>query len=573
MERFFRSLVVVIVVLCAVTAYGGQNSPSKQYRAARNAYANLAKDVAKQQYRHNWDRVITPLQRFVKQYPRHDKTASAYYLLGKANRQLYSVSRVKADAYTAIKYFNTLSETYRDSSLADDALLAQAEIYAQNLHDYSTAFKLCKTLLERYPSGDMVGKIRILLKTLPKAVGTIPVKKSIHKKTAVTNTEITKVRYSTDKNRSRVVIELRDMATYRVNTLAGSQKNNTSPRLYIDLFGAKKSSNVFDSKIINSGVIKKIRLGVTKSYTRIVFDLQKPTDYNVVKLVNPPRIVVDIDNVAGAKSKTAPPKTKRVVKKKTKKQQNVSAILQQEHPDQPMRVHLAAKGKRTSGKLRIVVDAGHGGKDPGAVGSGKLYEKDVVLRLAKILAKRLKQQIKCEVLLTRDRDVFIPLRKRTAYANSVGADLFISIHANASRNKKAYGIETFYLNFSKNDKAVAVAARENGMSLQEVGDLELILFDLMANSKINESSHLAADIQHALTTKLKRNYSNIKNLGVRQGPFHVLLGATMPSVLVEVAFISNAKEAKRLKSGTYLNRSADGIVVGVKKYLQSQKLL
>ena len=252
---------------------------------------------------------------------------------------------------------------------------------------------------------------------------------------------------------------------------------------------------------------------------------------------------------------------------------DISSVLQQVPADQPLRVRLPDVAGKSRGRLRIVVDAGHGGKDPGAVGRGKLYEKDVVLKLAKKLASRLRTKLDCEVLMTRDRDIYLPLLQRTAYANEVDADLFISIHANASKNKKAHGVETFYLNFSKNDKAVAVVARENGMSLQEVGDLELILFDLMANAKINESSRLAAEIQTSLIDKLSRKYSNVKDLGVKQGPFHVLLGATMPSVLVEVAFISNSMEAKRLNSSTYHERTAEAIVDGVQKYLQSQNML
>ena len=152
-------------------------------------------------------------------------------------------------------------------------------------------------------------------------------------------------------------------------------------------------------------------------------------------------------------------------------------------------------------------------------------------------------------------------------------DRFISLHANASPSRKAYGIETYYLNFSKNDKAAALAARENGTSLKEVGDLELILFDLMANAKINESSRLAAEIQNSLVNVLSKNYSKVKDLGVRQGPFYVLLGATMPSVLVETAFISNKMEESRLLSDKYRDRTVAAISQGVRNYTRSLKMM
>jgi N-acetylmuramoyl-L-alanine amidase len=147
------------------------------------------------------------------------------------------------------------------------------------------------------------------------------------------------------------------------------------------------------------------------------------------------------------------------------------------------------------------------------------------------------------------------------------------VHANAAPNRQAFGIETYYLNFSKNDKAAAVAARENGTTLKEVGDLELILFDLMANAKINESSRLAAEIQRALVGRLGKQFDEIRDLGVRQGPFYVLLGATMPSVLVEAAFISHPREERRLATSSYLEHTADAIADAVKSYAQAHKLI
>jgi N-acetylmuramoyl-L-alanine amidase len=222
---------------------------------------------------------------------------------------------------------------------------------------------------------------------------------------------------------------------------------------------------------------------------------------------------------------------------------------------------------------RIVVDPGHGGKDPGAVGPNGVLEKDITLAMAKLLKKQLEKDIGCEVVLTRDRDVFLPLEERTAIANKVGADLFISLHANASHHRSAYGTETYYLNLSKNDQAAAVAARENGTSLKEVGDLEAILFDLMANAKINESGRLAAEIQKSMVSRLSRKYSNIRDLGVRQGPFYVLLGATMPSVLVEAAFISNHREEARLVTRDFQQNTALAISQAVRNYGVALELL
>ncbi|MDY0190073.1 MAG: N-acetylmuramoyl-L-alanine amidase [Desulfuromonas sp.] len=570
-------LLSCFVFICGISASYATASASveSQYTAARNAYIQLIKSPAKQKYRHNWDKVLKQLNHFTASYPTHDKAASAYYLLGKSYRQLYEISRITPDAQRAVDSFNTLATTYHTSSLADDALYLQAEIQQDILHKSAPARELCEQIISEYSHGDMVGKARLLLSKLPRDIATTRFTPP-QKKLSSGKKEITAVRHQSDDKRTRVVVELSQKCEFKVNTLAPSQNGSGQIRLYFDIYGAQIGNNVSSAQNINRGPVKKIRLGRNREYTRMVCDLTELSKYNFFELNDPPRIVLDIAHSNETQLRADIPQLQAVPgapTATTKGQQQIAALLNKVPDEQPMRVNLPDVARKQQGKLRIVVDAGHGGKDPGAVGYGNLYEKDVTLKLAKLLSARLKKHLNCEVLMTRTHDVYIPLQQRTAYANKVDADLFISIHANASTNKSAHGIETFYLNFSKNDKAVEVAARENGMSLKEVGDLELILFDLMANSKINESSRLASDIQSSLTRTLRGKYSNIKDLGVKQGPFHVLLGATMPSVLVEVAFISNKQEAKRLKSQTYQERSVDAIVDGVKSYLRSQKLL
>jgi N-acetylmuramoyl-L-alanine amidase len=269
-------------------------------------------------------------------------------------------------------------------------------------------------------------------------------------------------------------------------------------------------------------------------------------------------------------AKTTPP---QVAKSNARPSDNdsIADLLAPAPKEKPLKVHIPES--RIGGKLRrIVVDAGHGGRDPGAVGARGTKEKDVVLAMAKILAKKLEKDLGCEVIMTRTGNTFLQLEERTAIANKVKADLFISIHANASTNRRARGTETYYLDFSKNAKAVEVVARENKTSLKQVGDLEMILLDLLANSKINESSRLAAEIQKSLVGQLKKHYK-VKNLGVKQGPFYVLLGATMPSVLVETAFLSNREEEKLLKNRKYQERTADAIVSAVRNYATALNLL
>jgi N-acetylmuramoyl-L-alanine amidase len=220
------------------------------------------------------------------------------------------------------------------------------------------------------------------------------------------------------------------------------------------------------------------------------------------------------------------------------------------------------------GVSRIVIDAGHGGHDPGAKGKG-ITEAELVLDVSLRLEKLLQKVPGVEVILTRSTDDFIPLPERTAIANREGADLFLSIHANASTNPQARGIETYFLNFATNTSAAAVAARENANSAQAMGSLPDFVKAIALNNKLDESRDFAADVQRAMFERLKGSNKTLKNLGVKQAPFVVLIGAAMPSVLAEISFVTNAQEAKLLKSTAYRQRIAEALFNAIRKYQTS----
>jgi N-acetylmuramoyl-L-alanine amidase len=221
------------------------------------------------------------------------------------------------------------------------------------------------------------------------------------------------------------------------------------------------------------------------------------------------------------------------------------------------------------GVKKVTVDAGHGGDDFGAPGYMKgVHEKDIVLILSKKLANKLKSELGCEVIMTRDSDKYLTLEERTAIANTKNSDIFISLHTNAARNKNAFGIETYYLNLATDDESILVAARENATSTKNISDLQSILNDLMQNAKINESSRLAGHVQDSLFKKLKSNYNNVKNKGVKKAPFYVLLGAQMPAILIETSFISNKRECLRLLDPDYQELLCDAIINGVRNYMK-----
>ena len=221
------------------------------------------------------------------------------------------------------------------------------------------------------------------------------------------------------------------------------------------------------------------------------------------------------------------------------------------------------------GIRKIVVDPGHGGKDPGASAFG-LREKDIVLQIGKKLAPLLAERTGTEVLLTRDTDTFIPLEERTAIANTQGADLFISLHINAHPSPKVHGLETYYLNLSTNAEAMRVAAFENATSTHQMSDLQDILSDIMKNSKINESSRLAGYVHNSLCDGIKEvQETQFKDLGVKQAPFYVLIGAQMPAILIEIAFITSPEDSKHLEQEYFLEAIVEDIAEGVQHYIHS----
>jgi N-acetylmuramoyl-L-alanine amidase len=217
---------------------------------------------------------------------------------------------------------------------------------------------------------------------------------------------------------------------------------------------------------------------------------------------------------------------------------------------------------------RIVLDPGHGGKDSGAISLSGLREKDVVLNIAKMLKLALERETRCQVMLTRTTDRYLTLAERTAFANAKKADVFISIHANAAENRSLGGVETYFLNLASDPQAARVAALENASAKKQMSDLQSILKDLMLKSKTSESSRLAQDVQNRIVTRLRERYKDTRDLGVKRAPFLVLVGAEMPAILVETAFLSNEQEELRLADTTFQDTLSRGIAAGVATYIQ-----
>jgi len=347
---------------------------------------------------------------------------------------------------------------------------------------------------------------------------------------AADKAEIKNIRSWSSQGYTRVIIDLSQPVEF-------TKKRLSSPdRLYFDLKNSKIPREIQNNLPVGDGILKSVRAGQFDPDTvRIVLDLETMDDFNAYILDDPAKLVIDVN----AKKPEKLVVTRRVV----------------------------------------VLDPGHGGHDPGAVGKKGLQEKDVVLDVALKIKEILTKEPNIEIVLTRDRDVFIRLEERSLIALQKEADLFVSIHANASPNRGARGIETYLQNWTNEEEAIRVAARENYVSLKRMkekmaqyksDDLGKILSDLNRDYKRDESVALANYIQSSLYSNVARVHAKTVNLGVKQAMFFVLMGASMPpSILAEVSFVSNPEEERLLASDSYRGVIAKSIASGIKTYFSS----
>lgn len=353
--------------------------------------------------------------------------------------------------------------------------------------------------------------------------------------------EVRGVRHWSDFDYIRVVIDLSGNVEFTRGRLSDPE------RLFFDLKNARIMKGMQTNITIDSKVLKTIRIGqFTPDTVRIVFDLETTSyDFKIFSLEDPSRLVIDIIS----RQPKAPDEFKQELKTES---EIIPKLL-----------------RRT-----VVIDPGHGGHDPGAVGPGGLYEDDVVLDIALMIREIMQKEYPLyEVILTRDRDVFIPLDKRADIANRSNADIFVSVHANASYNRLARGIETYLLNWTDDEEAIRVAARENAISVERMrqvqSELGAILASLAREGKRDESIKLAGHIQQSLVSTIQPRYPAVADRGVRQALFYVLLDAEMPSALVEVGFISNREEERLLENRAFREKLARSIVSGIHSYFTS----
>jgi N-acetylmuramoyl-L-alanine amidase len=366
-----------------------------------------------------------------------------------------------------------------------------------------------------------------------------------------------------------VVSEKAEGQTRLVIALSGPVKFDSSfiplpRRVFFDLSKAYLIHPHGTTLDVDSRFVGKVRVAQNEPHVvRVVIDVARGAGYSATLLRNPYRLLISVGKAGTAAPGSALHSSAAA---------NELPVKGNLTPARPLRDSATTSLTRALGLkiYRIVIDPGHGGFDTGTIGPNGLEEKTVCLDIARRLGRLIEQRLPgTEVIYTRDSDVFVPLEQRTQIANEKKADLFISIHANSSRDPNARGVEAYYLNFTTSPHALAVAARENALAQEPVHKLQSLLQKISLNDKIDESREFAADVDHSLVHQLRLAHVVTHDRGVKKAPFVVLIGAHMPSILVEVSFLSNPTDDHLLGESNYQQRIALGLFDGVRRYISS----
>jgi len=593
-------LILIIFLIGFGTAIGSLQDDFNANMKDFN-FINKSKNVTRFSYKMVADKFLDLYEKS----PKSKLGEQSVYYAAETFYKSYKRFKNQIDRDESLKYYKLIASNY-SSSLAADAHLKAAEIY-EEIKDIPSAQFMYENCMKKFPKLNAAKIAKQKLTALNKAYaksaksqghldstkeGSKP--KGNESKTALDKTEkieeqkvmpdqkdiddqktdpvvyeknaprveIRNVKYWSNDTYTRVVIELSNKAHFYKHWLKENPEFNKPPRLFVDIYNSIINPSIPKNMDINDGLLKGLRWGIYDKFTtRVVLDIDSVNDFTVFQMENPYRIVIDVSKdpikTANIEEKRSTPKENTPTKQeKTSKSKGKITLV--ETGDK----HTLASAFGLKVKT-IVLDPGHGGKDPGATYNG-LMEKDINLDIALRVKKRLENyDTGLKILMTRETDVFIPLEERTAFANKNRADLFVSIHQNASRNADAHGTETYVLNVTKDKAALAVAAFENQASEKSISDLQGILKDIMLNSKLEESIMLAKNVQQNLVS-----YTGDKDLGVKQAPFYVLVGAKMPSILIECGFISNPQTARNYTTEEYKEKMAEGIFRGLLKYIE-----
>lgn len=587
------------------------------YDKAVARFDALRKDAASAGRRDLWKGLDEDFAALAKAAGNTSLAAKALYYQAWTAAELARRSALEADYEAAAALYRRVAATFPTHAWADDALLRRAVILAENLKRPAEAKADLETILRKYRKGDMAAQARKFLagfaETPPakpaaaetaKAGGTDAAKAAAPEAvrpaasepakpaagpakgasaakaagpapaTSARPATLSRTTLEETPTGSRLTLALTRETAYRYQILDQKRPNGEPvKRLYIDLDNTRTDTKTATERRFAKGPVSRLRAGYfTPETVRVVLELESLGHYEIRSEADPYRVILEL---AGDKAKNPVETAEAAPPKKTAGSGEIKApATPPPLPASPgSNLRPTESAKKNAGNLieqfglsvrTVMIDPGHGGKDPGAHGVGGLTEKDVNLRFGRILGEAL-QKKGFNVIYTRAADTFIPLETRTEMANSKGADLFVSIHCNAHGDTGSAGLETYSLNLATSRDAVRVAARENAASQKKISDLQAILTDLMLSAKTAESKDLAGLVQKRAIGGLRGVYST-RDRGPHEAPFFVLIGANMPAVLVELGYITNPEDAKRLASDAYMTALAQGMVDGIVAY-------
>jgi N-acetylmuramoyl-L-alanine amidase len=599
------------------------------YETAVRLRTKLASQPDSPQLKADYEKVIRTFRAVHQADPAYSKAPVAL----KSVAELYAEmgQRFSGNEYyrAAVDAYRYLIAQYPHSGLSRDALLTIGEIYRSNLDSPEEARKTFQEYADRYPRSPRAAEAQAKMAQIDRLLAEREASRlaKTERRRPGTLPEVTGIRRWVGPNYSRIVISVESEVKFESNRVPGPD------RIVLDLLNTRLSSALVGKTYpVEDGFLHQIRTGQYQpAVTRVVLDVEKIEEYSIFTLPNPFRLVIDINGPAspaaakpsvpkaaketlpassgetlraaaskpgpaalasaaksgreaGTKTETKPAGRSTVTAAEAAKltsegqEKRITEAKNLPLPPAPGRIKPAApteSGSRTLTRAlglkisRIVIDPGHGGHDTGTIGPTGLREKDLVLDVSLRLKKLLETEIGAEVILTRADDTFIPLEERTAIANEKAADLFISVHANASRDRRARGIETYYLNFTSNPEALEVAARENATTQESVHQLQDLIKKIALTEKIEESQDFATQIQREVYARLRKFSGAQRDRGIKKAPFVVLIGANMPSVLAEISFLTNPQDERLLKRGEHRGRIAEALYRGIARYVSN----
>ncbi len=534
MNRMLYSLLIVVAIALPNEAFAkargkatgsakvaAKESPAdRAYAKARDAYYALKDDAKRRKYRDQWMGVIDAFESIAQKHPKSPRAAEALYNVGQLYSDMSRVSLAKTDLRASMDAFERLCTRYPDSYLADDAHVELGSMYLERLGETESARRQFEAAARS--RGDLAGKAKKLLASLP------PPPKD-EKPARAEKVEVAKAEKVEPVRKEKVE------ASAPVAARTSPAEEQRPALEAVKVFAALEKGEL--TPAAPPAAAAPVALAPHPDEHG-----DDHADEHDHEAENP-------------LAESAPAKASKETGKA-----RLAAIARAAESAVPLSVQVGLKVKR------VIIDAGHGGHDTGAIGPTGVKEKDVTLAIAKKLQENLLEQ-GFEVLMTRTDDKFVALEERARFANRKRGDLFVSIHCNAHSSSKMRGIETYTLNVTSDKYAIRLAARENAASEKTLSDLQFILADLATKANTSDSHRLAKAVQSSLVSSHSGDKKRPRDLGVKQALFYVLLGARMPAVLVETAFLSNPTDEKRLSSGEYQQQVADAIGRGVARFV------